>query len=148
MAMPHWHHAPATRYVMQDTAALIGRVLMAILFVPSGWEKIAGFSGTVAYATSAGLPLPQVSVGVALVLELVGGLMLLLGLRLRWAAVALAVYTVVAALFFHQYWAAPEAQRMTQEIMFMKNLAVAGGLLAFAAYGAGRFSADRAYGWD
>ena len=126
----------------RDSAALAGRLLMAWMFVPAAWGKIAGFSGTVAYAASAGLPLPQVAVAVGLVIELVGGLALLAGLGTRWAALALAVFTAVATFFFHNYWAMPAEQQMVQQLMFGKNLAIVGGLLAFAAFGAGRFSLD------
>lgn len=127
---------------LQDTLALIGRIVLAWFFVPAGWGKIAGFAGTVGYATSAGLPMPQVGVAIGLAIELIGGLMLLVGFKTRWAALALALFTVVAALFFHNYWAMPEAQQMMQKLNFTKNLAIAAGLLAFAAFGAGRWSID------
>jgi len=132
----------ATQNSTQDIAALIGRILLAWIFVPAGFGKIAGFAGAVGYATSAGLPLPQVGVAIGLAIELIGGLMLLVGWRTRWAALALAVFCVVAAFFFHNYWAMPEAQQMMQQINFNKNLGLAGGLLAFAAFGAGRLSLD------
>lgn len=125
-----------------DILSLIGRVLLAWLFVPAGWGKIAGFAGSVGYATSVGLPMPQVGVAVGLAIELIGGLMLLVGFKTRWAALALALFTLVAAFFFHNYWAMPEAQQMMQQINFNKNIAIAGGLLAFAAFGPGRFSLD------
>lgn len=127
---------------LQDTLALIGRIVLAWFFVPAGWGKIAGFAGTVGYATSAGLPMPQVGVAIGLAIELIGGLMLLVGFKTRWAALALALFTVVAAFFFHNYWAMPEAQQMMQKLNFTKNLAIAAGLLAFAAFGAGRWSID------
>jgi putative oxidoreductase len=127
---------------LQDTLALIGRIVLAWFFVPAGFGKIAGFAGTVGYATSAGLPMPQVGVAIGLAIELIGGLMLLVGFKTRWAALALALFTVVAALFFHNYWALPEAQQMMQELNFTKNLAIAAGLLGFAAFGAGRWSID------
>jgi len=127
---------------LQDTFALIGRVLLAYMFVPAGWGKIAGFAGSVGYAASAGLPMPQVGVAVALAIELIGGLALLVGFRTRWAALALALFTIVAALFFHDYWALAADQQMMQKLMFDKNLAITGGLLAFAAFGGGRFSLD------
>jgi putative oxidoreductase len=134
--------AAANSDTMQDTLALIGRVLLAWLFVPAGWGKIAGFAGTVGYATSAGLPMPQVGVAIGLVIELIGGIMILVGFKTRWAALALALFTIVAAFFFHNYWAMPEAQQAMQKINFDKNVAITGGLLLLAAFGPGRLSVD------
>ncbi|MCY1549558.1 Inner membrane protein YqjF [compost metagenome] len=94
------------------------------------------------YATAMGLPLPTVGVAIALVIELFGGLALLIGFRTRYAALALAVFTLVASFFFHAYWAVPAEQQMVQQLMFFKNIAITGGLLAFAAFGAGAFSVD------
>ncbi|KIN92522.1 MULTISPECIES: DoxX family protein [Betaproteobacteria] len=127
---------------LQDTLALVGRMLLAWLFVPAGFGKIAGFSGAVGYATSVGLPLPEVGVAVGLLIELVGGLMLLVGFMTRPAAVLLAFFTLVASFFFHAYWSLPADQAMMQQLMFNKNIAISGGLLAFAAFGAGRWSLD------
>ncbi len=127
---------------LQNPLALIGRILLAVMFVPAGFGKIAGFGGTVGYATAMGLPLPTVGVAIALVIELFGGLALLIGLRTRYAALALAVFTLVASFFFHAYWAVPAEQQMVQQLMFFKNIAITGGLLAFAAFGAGAFSVD------
>lgn len=127
---------------LHDTFALVGRILLAWMFVPAGWSKIGGYSGTVGYATSAGLPMPEVGVAVAIAIELIGGLMLLVGFKTRWAALALAVFTAVASFYFHNYWGMPEAQQAMQKLMFGKNLAIVGGLLAFAAFGAGRFSLE------
>jgi len=127
---------------LQNPLALIGRILLAILFVPAGFGKIAGFAGAVGYSTAMGLPLPAVGVAIALVIELFGGLALLIGYRTRIAAIALAVFTLVASFFFHAYWALPAEQQMMQQLMFFKNIAITGGLLAFAAFGAGAFSLD------
>ena len=133
----------ATPNGAQDTLALIGRILIAYLFIPAGIGKLMGFGGTVGYITSAGLPLPEVAAAVAIVIELGLGIALLLGFKTRWTAIVMAIFTVVTALFFHKYWAVPDAMKMAQQINFNKNIAIAGGLLAFAAFGPGRFSIDK-----
>lgn len=127
----------------QDTLALIGRILAAYLFIPAGIGKLMGFGGTVGYITSVGLPLPEVGAAIAIIVELGLGIVLLLGFKTRWTAVVMAIFTVATALFFHKYWSAPEAMKMMQQINFNKNIAIAGGLLAFAAFGPGRFSIDK-----
>lgn len=127
----------------QDALALIGRILLAALFVPAGFAKIGGFAGTAGYIGSVGLPLPQVGAVVAIVVELGLGLLLLAGFKTRIAAIVLALFTLAASFFFHNYWAMPADKATVQQLMFMKNIAITGGLLAFAAFGAGRFSIDR-----
>ena len=127
---------------LQNPLALIGRLLLAYFFIPAGIGKIGGFAGTVGYIASKGLPLPEVGAVLAIIVEVGVGLMLLLGFKTRWAALILMVFTLAASLFFHNYWALPEAQAAMQKLMFNKNLGVAGGLLAFAAFGAGAFSLD------
>lgn len=126
----------------QDVLALIGRVLLAWLFIPAGWSKIAGFAGTVGYIASKGVPLPEVCAAIAVAAELGLGLALLVGFKTRWAALGLAIFTAVITPIFHGYWALPADQQMMQMLMFNKNLAVVGGLLAVAAFGAGRLSLD------
>ena len=126
-----------------NTLTLIGRVLLALLFLDSGYGKIGGFAGTAGYIGSTGLPMPEVMAGAALVVELIGGILLVIGWKARWAALALAVFTLVATFLFHNYWTMPAAQQMMQKLMFLKNLGIIGGLLFVAAYGAGRFSVDR-----
>ena len=126
----------------QNLFALVARVLMAALFLPAGIAKISGFAGTVGYIGSMGLPMPELGAALAVLVEVVGALALLLGFQTRWAALLMAVFTVVAGVLFHAFWnAAPEAMQM-QQIMFMKNIAIAGGLLALTAFGAGRISLD------
>jgi putative oxidoreductase len=129
---------------LQNPLALAGRILLAILFVPAGIGKITGFGGAVGYATAMGMPLPTVGVAIALLIELLGGLALLAGLCTRWAALALAFFTLVASFIFHAYWSLPADQQMMQQLMFFKNLAITGGLLGFAAFGAGAWSVDGA----
>lgn len=127
---------------LQNPIALIGRLLVAYLFIPAGIGKLTGFAGTVGYITSKGLPMPEVAAGLAIVVELGVGLMLLVGFQTRWAALVLTLFTLAAGFFFHNYWAVPADQAMVQQLMFNKNVAIAGGLLAFAAFGAGAFSLD------
>ena len=126
-----------------NALALIGRLLLAPMFLVSGYSKIGGFAGTAGWIASKGLPLPEVLTAAALVVELVAAAMLVLGWKARWAALALAVFTAVASYFFHNFWAVPEAQQMTQQLFFMKNVAVIGGLLLIAALGPGAWSVDR-----
>ena len=128
----------------QDVIALVGRILIAYLFIPAGFGKLMGFAGTVGYVASSGLPLPQVGAALAILVELGVGIAFLLGYKTRVAAIVLAVFTVLAAVFFHKYWAAADAAEvMKQQINFNKNIAIAGGLLGFAAFGPGRLSIDK-----
>ena len=123
-------------------AALAGRFLLALMFVIGGYSKIGGFDGIAGYIGSKGLPLPQLLAVGTIVLEIVAGLALVAGFKARWAAAALAVFTVLATLLFHDYWAMPAEQQRVQYLMFMKNLAVTGGLLVIVAFGAGGWSLD------
>jgi len=105
-------------------------------------QKIAGFSATAGYISSVGLPAPAFAVVIAIVMEVLVAGMLLVGFKARWAALALAVFCLVAAFFFHNYWASPPDQQMMQQINFFKNCAIAGGLLFVYAFGPGRYSLD------
>lgn len=126
----------------QSTLNLIGRVLIVALFLPAGIDKLTGFSGTVGYFSSLGMPVPSVGVIVAIVVEIIGGLALLVGYRTRIAAVVLAIFTLAASVAGHAYWAAPADQAFVQQLLFFKNIAVVGGLLILAAAGAGKISID------
>lgn len=127
---------------LQNPLALLARLLLAALFLPAGIGKIGGFAGTAGYIGSVGLPMPELGAAVAIAVEVLGGIALIIGLGTRWAALALAGFTLVASFFFHAYWALPAEQQMMQQLMFMKNIGVVGGLLALAAFGAGAFSLD------
>lgn len=127
---------------LQDALALIGRLVIAYLFIPAGWGKIAGFAGVAGYIASKGLPLPEVAAAIAIAVELGLGLMLLIGWKARWAALGLALFVAVITPIFHAYWAMPEAQQMMQKQAFDKNFAIVGGLLLLTAFGPGRFSLD------
>lgn len=128
---------------MQATAALVGRLLLAYMFIVAGWGKIGGFEGTVGYIASKGLPLPNVLAMATIALELVAGIALAVGFKARWAALALAIFTVLASVIFHAYWAMPADQVRVQTLMFNKNLAITGGLLMVFAFGPGRFALGR-----
>lgn len=134
--------ADVSTTALQDTLALVGRVLLAWLFIPAGWGKIAGFSGVAGYIASKGIPFPELCAALAIAAELGLGLMLLVGWQTRWAALGLAIFVAVITPIFHAFWAVPEAQQMMQQQAFNKNLAVVGGLLALTAFGAGRISLD------
>jgi putative oxidoreductase len=127
---------------LQDTLALVGRILLAYLFVPSGLDKLTNFAGTVGYISSTGLPLPEVCAAIAVAVELGLGLLLLAGWQTRWVALAMAIFVLVITPIFHHYWSVPAAEMAGQKLNFDKNLAILGGLLAFAAFGAGRFGVD------
>ncbi len=127
---------------LQNPLTLAGRLLLALLFLPAGLTKIAGFAGTVGYIASKGLPLPAVGAVIAIGVEVLGGLALLVGFGTRVAALVLAVFTVAATVIFHAWWAVPAEAQMVQQLMFFKNIAVVGGLLVLAAHGAGGWSLD------
>jgi len=126
----------------QNTFALIGRALIALLFIPAGFSKIAGFAGTAGYIASKGVPFPELCAAIAVGAELGLGLLILVGFQTRWAALGLAIFTFVITFIFHNFWAVDAAQKMMQQQAFFKNLAVTGGLLLIAAFGAGGYSVD------
>ena len=131
-------NAPA----VQNTLALVGRLLLAYLFLPSGLAKIGGFAGTVGMVASKGLPMPELATALVIAVEILGGLALVLGWGTRWAALILGFFTLVATFFFHNFWSVPADAAMVQQLLFWKNIAVIGGLLGFAAHGAGGWSVD------
>jgi len=120
---------------MNNIILLLGRVMMAHIFVLAGFNKITGYAGTQGYMEAMGVPgmlLPLV-----IVLEVAGGLALIIGWKTQWAAYALAAFTLVAAFIFHSNLA-----DQMQMILFMKNIAITGGLLLLSVAGAGQFSID------
>lgn len=122
--------------------AVVGRLLLALLFAPSGIAKLAHPAGTAQFMASAGLPdWPVLALATGL-FELVAALALLVGWRARGAALGLAAFTLVANLLFHAYWTLPAAEQSVAQLLFTKNLAVIGGLMFVAAFGAGSLSLD------
>lgn len=129
--------AAATPLLLPSGLALCARALITMLFVLSGMSKLADPGGTTGYIASVGLSLPTLVFILAVVTEVLGGAALLLGYRTRWAAAVLASFSVAAAVAFHSQFG-----DRNQLIHFLKNLAIAGGLLQVAAFCPGRFSLD------
>lgn len=127
---------------LQSPLTLAGRILIAIIFLGSGISKLTGFAGTVAYISSKGLPLPEVGAAAACALELIAGLALMLGWKTRLMALLLAKFTIVSAFLFHGFWSFPPEQLAAQQVQFLKNLCIAGGLMFVVAFGAGAWSLD------
>jgi putative oxidoreductase len=125
---------------------LVGRILIGLLFIPSGLAKISGFGGTIAYVASVGLPAPALGAAIAAIVELGLGVLVLVGWQARWSALIMAVFTIVAAFFFHKFWVAPPEQQLLENIQFFKNMAIAGGLLFVYAFGPGDYSLDARHG--
>lgn len=121
----------------QAVLPLLGRLLVAALFLVSGFGKLQAPAGTMAFIAGAGIPLPMLAYVLALILELAGGSLLVLGLATRPIAAALCLFCLASAVVFHG-----AVGDQNQLFHFLKNLAVAGGLLQFVAYGAGRLSLD------
>ncbi|GAA0593034.1 DoxX family protein [Paenochrobactrum glaciei] len=122
---------------LNSIAVLIGRVFISILFILAGWAKLTAISGTAGYFGSLGLPMPTVTAVLVGLIEFLGGLAILVGFQTRIAAVIVALFTIGATLVAHM-----DFSDGLNVMMAQKNLAIAGGLLALAAYGAGSYSVD------
>ena len=122
---------------------VIGRICLALIFIFSGFDKIMGFDVTLGYIRSVGLPAAQLSAIVAIVIELGGGILLVLDWKARWAAAVLFIFVLFTAIYFHAFWDASPEQAIMQQIQFMKNLAIMGGMLYVMVYGSGPYSVDR-----
>lgn len=119
---------------------LVGRILITAIFLVSGYHKIIGFAAVAGYMGSKGMPFPELLLVGAIVFEIGGGLMVLLGWNARWGALLLAALTIPATLVFHDFWAVDASQYQDQFNHFMKNLAILGGLAYIVATGSGPFS--------
>jgi putative oxidoreductase len=126
----------------QNLAALVGRIFLAVIFILSGFGKITGYDGTAHYMATK-LPMVGVLLPLTILTELGGGLALAAGFKARWVALLLGAFTVLAAIIFHDFWAADAASKMSQQINFMKNIAISGGMLMVYAFGPGRYSIDK-----
>ncbi|MBN9561320.1 MAG: DoxX family protein [Alphaproteobacteria bacterium] len=123
---------------MSHLIALLGRILMSAIFIQGGINKALAPASTIAMMGHLALPVPAGAYIVAVLVEILGGIAVLVGWRARWAAVVLFVWCIATALIAHYH-----PGDRGQMINFMKNIAMAGGFLQLAAWGAGRFSLDR-----
>jgi putative oxidoreductase len=133
-------------YKTKDAAALVGRILLASMFIISGVGKMGAFADTTAYMASAGLPaidpLLEYLLILTILVEIGGGAAIVLGWRTRSATVVIFLFTLLVTLVFHRFWSAPPDEAMTQQLMFMKNVSVMGGLIVLFALGPGEYALD------
>ena len=129
--------APEARRVTFDIALLIGRILVALLFLVAAYNKFNGLAGTVAYFTRLGVPAPSIVAPLAAAFELASGILLLVGFKTRLVALAIAGFVIIAALLAHTNFA--DGNQLNH---FLKNFAIVGGCLALFVTGAGAYSMD------
>ena len=122
---------------------LIGRIAIAVLFVPSGFSKLMNLPGFITSMDGRGVPLAPILAPLGAAIEFLGGLALLLGVQVRLAAVLLLLFTAAATLISHRFWEFQDAARRLQETNFFKNLAIMGGLAFVAVHGGGRYCLER-----
>ena len=123
-------------------APLFGRILLAFIFLQSGFDKVLNYGKTVNLMGARGIPEPQVVLPVAIAALFVGGIMVLVGWKARWGALALIVFMIPTTLYFHGYWTYPAALQLNQFHHFVKNLAVIGALFMILGMGSGALSVD------
>ncbi len=122
---------------------LIGRLLIASLFIQHGYLKLTNYGGTVKYFANWGFPMPEVTTVISIIFEVGFGILLAVGWKARWWAWAFIPYVLIATGVAHRYWTYEGAQWFTQFSFFNKNFAIIGGLLYIAAFGPGRYSVDK-----
>jgi putative oxidoreductase len=127
---------------VNDAILAIGRILIALIFVSSGIEKFMDLGATASAIDSKGLPYSNILAILTAILETGGGLLIIIGWQTRLAALALVIFSAVAAYYFHDFWNQTGPQHTNNMIHFMKNVSMIGGLLMLCAAGAGRYSLD------
>ncbi|WP_133645990.1 DoxX family protein [Paraburkholderia flava] len=124
---------------------LIARIALAVLFLWSGVMKVLGYAGFVGYLQSKGVPFVQIAAPIATAVEVLGGLFLILGFKIRPLGLVMAVYTIATAVLGHDFWNITDpALQHDMLIHFWKNVGIAGGFLLLCVTGAGRISIDGA----
>lgn len=121
---------------------LVGRILLALIFLISGYDKIGGFSNVAAAMAGKGIPFSEIALVITILIEIGGGLMLVVGWKARWVATAIFLWMIPVTLMFHNFWAVDAAQYENQFNHFLKNLCIMGGMLYIMAFGAGPLSLD------
>lgn len=128
---------------LQPLGLLAGRILLALIFITAGFGKITGFAGTAGYMASKGIPMAEVLLVPTIIIELGGGLLLAVGYKARWAALAIFLFIIPTTLIFHAFWSVEPEQVQMQMIQFQKNLAIMGGMIYVAVHGPGPWSIDK-----
>ncbi|HET7669826.1 MAG TPA: DoxX family protein [Burkholderiales bacterium] len=141
IAPPASHAVVVPSY--HPTLLLVGRLLLAAVFLVAGIRKAMAVAGSAGYFAKLGFPMPEVVVYVAIVIEIGGALMLIAGWKTRIAAWILAAFVVIATFMAHRFWEFPDAQYANQMNHFLKNAAIVGGMMFVAACGPGSLSADK-----
>jgi len=131
---------------LREPLLLAARVLLTLLFISFGWQKLTDFAGTIAYFSQTGIQLPEIAAVIAVIMELGVGLAILLGALTRPLALLLGAYTIVTALLGHDFWTMSGAARLEAEINFFKNLSILGGFVLLYLTGPGRYSIDSRIG--
>lgn len=129
--------------VIKQVGPVVGRCLVAVIFLISGIGKIVGYSGTAGYMASKGLPMVDLLLVATIIVEVGGSLMIIVGWKARLAAIIMFLWLIPVTLVFHNFWVLPPEQQMIQQIMFLKNLSIMGAMLYIAAFGPGRYSIDK-----
>jgi putative oxidoreductase len=128
---------------LQNITILAGRILLALIFVISGFGKITGFAGTAGYIASKGMPLPEVMAAGAIAVEFLGGLALVAGWKTRWAAAIIALFLIPTTAIFHNPAGLTGMDAQMQVINILKNLSIFGGMLLLIGFGPGKLSIDK-----
>lgn len=126
--------------IFQLSISLIGRICLGVLFLWAGLAKLAGIDGTMAYMASKNMPFIHFFLPAAISMQILGAFSLISGYKARWGAWLLIIFIIPAAIIFHDFWNLEGSAKLTEKMMFMKDLGVLGGLLFIAAFDSGKYT--------
>ena len=129
-------------HLSKSYAPLLGRILLAFIFLQSGFDKVLNYGKTLNLMGARGMPEPQLLLPLGIAVLFIGGIMILVGWKARWGALLLIVFMVPATLYFHGYWSYPQPLQLNQFHHFVKNIALIGALLMLLGMGSGALSVD------